>query len=1101
MSKKIVLTQFFTKNVSYGEFSKAINERYCANKGYTYHLESDSDKIRNGLEGRAPTWYKPKLILEVLEKHNPDYVLFLDADAVVYNEDYTIEGFIQEGVDIIVTEDHGPSKMNAGVLLVKNTPWAKDFLRQWWESGNVHPFYQNALWHDQTCFGFLLDSITDSKDHIKIISNSILNGRDQDEKCFIFHAFSFGLLKNRTIDTLYYKKFNIDVPIVQGKSLEEISIAHSTDKAYQHRYVQEVYEELFRPVQDTTKLFVEIGVYEGNSLRAWKKYFSNSKIIGLDKNPTTVNKGIEGCELIYCDQSNESLLKEIKSKILGADVIVDDGTHKMFDQQKTLAILFEALQPGGIYIVEDLHTSIECRNPAKQWCGWGDASKMTALETLENFSKTGKMKSDYLTENECKYLEENIEKVEVFKISEESITSVIRKKSTAAKVEFIHTMSTELSKPLVSEYQLVPQGTSSKNIGVVYLVFCVGDWQNIVREQLFKVKQSGLYDEAKSLWMVVNDLENNKDKIDAFIRMYPKFQLDYKTTNGAEAPGIRKVYEICKEDPTLKVLYFHAKGVSNTYKTTENREICQRKIQGSRSWRECMEFFLISGWRDCIKNLETHDLAVTTLTDTWVWGNFWWANGDFIARHPYPEDGSRWFYEYWITINVLDPAPKVYQYYHFNHLGLVSNLPSFCYDGSLPAGQKIELISATFGAMDIQMDEGYPQPPSDLLGKVVDITKYAQDNLALNNFEAFDSRLGSSFSIDPFPNGRKFLTINFKVMGNPVSLTWLGSNSDFKLYNRPDPVIVPEIKKLAEPIVLTKALPVLNKSGKKKIALISPMTSEVRNRPISATYKKCIRPFFLTAKKFFLPNSDNYDVDFLFITNSNETCDLDFVKTIRIEEESKGYSYGCLMKILCLEHVPNEYEYIFVADMDSIFAQEIKEEDLLGKPFVFLDHYYKPPLQSILETDTFIKIGADISKEFWTMDTFIGGKYDVMMDFNKFARKHHNIHLGEQGPRGGFYSYYPGEFFILKYVFETKIDHRRLSSCCEFGPGESGRQFHIGELPNNLDSKNGLGLEFLKHYKQLHQTKMKLEILDEVVKYVLGEPSTLVEWKEQKDKS
>ena len=39
------------------------------------------------------------------------------------------------------------------------------------------------------------------------------------------------------------------------------------------------------------------------------------------------------------------------------DLIVDDGSHKSSDQIKTLELLREKLNPGGIYILEDTHTS------------------------------------------------------------------------------------------------------------------------------------------------------------------------------------------------------------------------------------------------------------------------------------------------------------------------------------------------------------------------------------------------------------------------------------------------------------------------------------------------------------------------------------------------------------------------------------------------------------------------------------------------------------------------------------------------------------------------------------------------------------------------
>jgi hypothetical protein len=1078
----IVLAQFFTPNLSYGEFSKAINEKYCQEKGYTYHLESDEQKIRNGLEGRAPTWYKPKLLLEVLETKNPDYVLFLDADAIVLNNNHRIEDFIVDGIDILAADDHGPSKLNAGVFIVKNTSWTKEYLQKWWDICKEYPKYENGLWHDQTCFGILMDRTPDLNNHVKIINNNVINSNHENDHCFIFHAFAFGSYKNRTIDLIYYNKFGLSPPTYSGMPLNKLADLYAVDKGSQgHNYINRVYENLLAHNKYNIKKFVEIGVYQGNSLRMWRSFFDgDTKIVGVDADIPTVKRGVDGCELILCDQTNNLDLKALSEKIKGADVILDDGCHKMEAQQKSLAILFKSLAPGGTYIIEDLHTSIECKNPDKVVFGWGDPNKITTLDLLENYLQTNKIKSEYLDADQIKYLEKNIERVEVFKLSNESITSIITKK-------LVPTEATVLDKP-------------KENIGIVYHVYCVGFWEELVKEQLLRLKNTGLYDAASILWVTINDLNNNKTRIDKIFAKYPKFQIEYRNDNSAEAPGIRKVYDICQGDTNLKVLYFHAKGVSNTYRSIENKqELCQRKIEGSKSWRLCMEHFLIAGWEDCVKRLDYHDVVCTTYTDSWVWGNFWWANADYIRAHPFPADGTRWFFEYWITMGDITPQPNVFEYYHFSYLALISKIPSYIFNGSLPPDQKIELISATYGALDVQMDEGYPTPPEDISDKIVNVTEYAQKNLELNNFVGFDNRISSSWpaGLDPFVGGRKHLTIDFKVSGQeePVSLTFRGADSEFYLYQKNKPY--PE--KLRTNRDNLKSNKNMNNSSKKKIAVVSPMAFERNGQAIPEMYKKCILPFFLTAKKNFLPNKEKYDVEFLLLTNSNYTCELDFVKTIRTYEQTTGYSYGCLMKILLLEHVPNEYDYIFVADMDSIFPSEMNE-DILGAPFVFLDHYYKPSLNSVLEVDTdHVSIDADVSNEHWTMDTFFGGTYEIMMNFNKFARAQHNKYFGKVSKEYGFYSKYPGELFILKYVFENNIKHKRLSACCELDSNSVTRKWHIGELPNNLDSKNGLGIQFLNNYCQLHQTKMSLDILDEVVKYVLGEPSKLLQYKAKKD--
>lgn len=418
----IVVVQYYTSNLVYGKYTREINEAYCSRNGYTYHLETDDAKIRAGMEDRAPTWYKPKIVLEVLDKYNPEAVLFIDADAVFFGNN-RIEEFLIDGVDIVASEDHGPSKLNAGVLLFRNTEWTRKFLHDWWEMGNEFSQYKQGLWHDQTCFGLLMNRTLGLDLHIRIISNRVFNARDTHPECFIFHAFSYGHLTYRTLDVLHAKMMNIQ-SFKSADSMSQLAAMTQTDKYHTHQYIQSVYEEKFDPYRTSSKLVVEIGVYQGESLRLWRRYFPFARIVGVDINLSSV----DGCEVIQADQSKDEDLIRVAQNIDQADLIIDDGSHRMRDQQRTFYILFKALRSGGLFVLEDLHTSIECLMPSKSWCNWGDPTKTTTLNMLNEYIATGKIRSDYLTEEECRYLEENIRSVEVFAPHEMSVTSTIYKK-------------------------------------------------------------------------------------------------------------------------------------------------------------------------------------------------------------------------------------------------------------------------------------------------------------------------------------------------------------------------------------------------------------------------------------------------------------------------------------------------------------------------------------------------------------------------------------------------------------------------------------------------------------------------------------------------
>lgn len=221
-------------------------------------------------------------------------------------------------------------------------------------------------------------------------------------------------------------------------TLSELAKIYPTDKDFTHNYYDKVYEKYFFPIKNEVKLLCEIGIggfwedvnwVNGNSLKVWRDYFPNSQILGLDIVKHTNIEDLDRIDIDWIDQSKKDLVIEYSSKLQNYDIILDDGSHNVYDQQITLAYFFKSLKPGGIYVLEDLHSSIEVNIPEKTklW-GWGEPGFITPLELLENFQKTGTIISDYLTEEEKNYLQENIASVEIFHLAPTSITSIIVKK-------------------------------------------------------------------------------------------------------------------------------------------------------------------------------------------------------------------------------------------------------------------------------------------------------------------------------------------------------------------------------------------------------------------------------------------------------------------------------------------------------------------------------------------------------------------------------------------------------------------------------------------------------------------------------------------------
>lgn len=135
--------------------------------------------------------------------------------------------------------------------------------------------------------------------------------------------------------------------------LNNIGIKYSTDKASTfHDYLCKY--EHFLHGKKVVKL-LELGVFEGASLKMWSEYFPQGKIYGVDIMPKCKKFADESKKIIIKDLSDENALETLTN--IKPDVIVDDASHVWSHQIKALFVLFSSLLPGGLYILEDLETS------------------------------------------------------------------------------------------------------------------------------------------------------------------------------------------------------------------------------------------------------------------------------------------------------------------------------------------------------------------------------------------------------------------------------------------------------------------------------------------------------------------------------------------------------------------------------------------------------------------------------------------------------------------------------------------------------------------------------------------------------------------------
>ena len=156
--------------------------------------------------------------------------------------------------------------------------------------------------------------------------------------------------------------------IFYRNDLSRLALFFQTDKWGSHWYTQH-YQRYFHTVRKKRLNLLEIGVggYENSklgaeSLRMWKTYFPNGRIVGLDICDKT-HFSEDRIDVRRGDQTDAEALRSLSSEYGGFDIVIDDGSHLNEHVIKTFGVLFPLLRPNGIYAIEDTQTSY--------WPTWG----------------------------------------------------------------------------------------------------------------------------------------------------------------------------------------------------------------------------------------------------------------------------------------------------------------------------------------------------------------------------------------------------------------------------------------------------------------------------------------------------------------------------------------------------------------------------------------------------------------------------------------------------------------------------------------------------------------------------------------------------------
>lgn len=157
---------------------------------------------------------------------------------------------------------------------------------------------------------------------------------------------------------------------------------------------------------------------------------------------------------------------------------------------------------------------------------------------------------------------------------------------------------------------------------------------NIVDEQMTALKTSGLLDAASEIIVGINE---NPLESGAFVHRFipAKAKVVYHGAKSrAENLTIVEIEKWVKDHQDWHVLYFHAKGSTHAHGSDYGEKV-------SKPWRNGMMLDLVTNWRTCVADLETHDIVCSH----WMWnladgtqhipaGDFLWITSNFAAKLP-----------------------------------------------------------------------------------------------------------------------------------------------------------------------------------------------------------------------------------------------------------------------------------------------------------------------------------------------------------------------------------------------------------------------------------------------------------------------------------
>lgn len=229
---------------NFSSYQAAIIASYAEYHSYNFDVFNDS--TNSNYEPDDKRWNKIMILYnKMVENEEIEYIMWIDADAIVLNMDFAIESLMLNYIesDLIASADIRMGFINTGTMIIRNTIWMRRFILNWWNIADKKKVC------DQDAFDMLYSlyaanksctlSIDCHKDDSKLIHSKIsilpmnvINSHPpvmthQNINDPIMHLMGEitelrKVVFKRAFDNICMTHFNITVPVQLGVSRQEV---------------------------------------------------------------------------------------------------------------------------------------------------------------------------------------------------------------------------------------------------------------------------------------------------------------------------------------------------------------------------------------------------------------------------------------------------------------------------------------------------------------------------------------------------------------------------------------------------------------------------------------------------------------------------------------------------------------------------------------------------------------------------------------------------------------------------------------------------------------------------------------------------------------